>query len=96
MTSPDSLTAGLLREAGVGVCVAPDDAEAITHTLLNLFAQWQQGNVIARSTAGFLERFERGRLTARLAGVLDDAAAGGTTQVSQTNAPPVPRNQFAA
>lgn len=96
MTSPDSLTAELLREAGVGICVAPDDVDAITHALLTLFAQWQQENVVVRSAAGFLERFERGRLTARLAGVLDDAATGGSAQASQTNAPSEPRNQYAA
>jgi len=42
---PDGAAAELLREAGVGVVVAPDDVGGITAALCDLHARWQEGSL---------------------------------------------------
>jgi glycosyltransferase involved in cell wall biosynthesis len=96
MTSSDSLTAGLLDDAGVGVRVAPDDVDAIVGALDSLFARWARGERTTEPADGFLERFERGRQTARLAGVLEDALAGPTPGRAAVTPPTVVGGQRAA
>jgi glycosyltransferase involved in cell wall biosynthesis len=75
LTTPDSITAELLAEGGVGVQIAPDDVEAIATAVLDLFHSWQSGRSETKPDPSFLERFERKHLTERLAGVFEDALA---------------------
>ena len=82
LTTADSITAALLAEGGVGVQIAPDDVEGITAAVLELFRHWQSGGPETRPEPGFLQRFERRRLTERLAGVFEDALAARS--VNQT------------
>lgn len=97
MTSADSLTAGLLRDAGVGVLVAPDDVAAITGAVLDLFSQWERGTLDVRAVDGFLARFERGHLTTRLAALFDDARSHRAPAQTPTAATPtVVRSRRAA
>src|SRR5437763_4154594 len=42
---PDGAAAGLLRDAGAGVVVAPDDVEGMTHALVEMHAQWKAGTL---------------------------------------------------
>jgi glycosyltransferase involved in cell wall biosynthesis len=96
MTSTDSLTAGLLRDAGVGVLVAPDDVAAIAGAVLDLFAQWERGTLAVRPADGFLDRFERGRLTERLARALEEATTRRLVRGSRPITPAAVRDRYAA
>jgi glycosyltransferase involved in cell wall biosynthesis len=75
MTTADSLTAGLLAEAGVGMWVAPDDTDGIAAAVVELFHRWETGRGHTPPRAGFLEQFERGHLAGRLAQALEEATA---------------------
>jgi glycosyltransferase involved in cell wall biosynthesis len=99
MTPAESLTAGLIAEAGTGMRVDPDDVDGITTAVLELFRRWGDRRGESRPSASFLERFERGRLTERLAGVLEDAQAARRSARSQTPmlvTPASPRDRRAA
>ena len=43
LVPPDGAAAELIREAGAGVVVAPDDVEGIEAALGELHARWQRG-----------------------------------------------------
>jgi len=68
---PEGATADLIRNLGAGLVVPPDDPEAICEAILDLYHRYQQDKTLAR-TYSDLERFERRRLTQRLARHLDD------------------------
>lgn len=74
LTTAESITAELLADAGVGVQVAPDDTHGISSAILDLFGRWKDGRRTMEATPGFLERFERGQHTKRLAGLFDEVA----------------------
>jgi glycosyltransferase involved in cell wall biosynthesis len=42
---PDGAAAGLIRETGAGVVVAPDDVDAMTHALRDLHGRWREGTL---------------------------------------------------
>jgi glycosyltransferase involved in cell wall biosynthesis len=42
---PDGAAAGLIRDAGAGVVVAPDDVDGMAAALQNLHARWQAGTL---------------------------------------------------
>jgi glycosyltransferase involved in cell wall biosynthesis len=68
---PEGITADLLREAGTGIVVCPDDSRSLSEALLNLYLDWQQGRLPILKDPGFLESFERRCLTKQLASLLD-------------------------
>jgi hypothetical protein len=80
----------------VGVLVAPDDVAAIVGAVRDLFAQWERGTLEARPADGFLARFERGRLTERLAEVLEDATTSRLVRGPRPISPAAMRDRYAA
>ena len=63
--------------------------------VLELFHRWRSGEAETRPEASFLARFERGRLTERLAGVFEDALAAQPAKRSLSE-PQATRTQRAA
>ena len=58
---PDGVAAGLVRETGAGVIVAPDDEQGLREALLGLHARWRAG----RLEDGYLSDEQRHRLSRR-------------------------------
>jgi glycosyltransferase involved in cell wall biosynthesis len=58
---PDGAAAGLVRENGAGIVVAPDDERGIREALLGLHARWRAGHL----TDGYLSDEQRRRLSRR-------------------------------
>jgi glycosyltransferase involved in cell wall biosynthesis len=58
---PDGVAAGLVRETGAGVVVAPDDEQGLREALLGLHARWRAG----RLEDGYLSDEQRHRLSRR-------------------------------
>ncbi|HUP22009.1 MAG TPA: group 1 glycosyl transferase, partial [Thermoanaerobaculia bacterium] len=57
---PDGAAADLIREAGAGVVVAPDDVQGIRDALVGLHAQYQDGGLLSVELArGLQERLSR-------------------------------------
>jgi glycosyltransferase involved in cell wall biosynthesis len=73
LVPPHGEAAALVREFDAGVVVSPEDAEGAA-AALEAFYDGRGG--APRPAAAGLERFERRRLTAELAALLDDVAAG--------------------
>ncbi len=65
------LTADLLAESGLGTVVDPADVGGIKTALRNLYAERGQR---LRGNAGVIARFDRRRLTERLAAIFDEVA----------------------
>ena len=78
VTHPDNLAFRLVREWGAGRCAAPDDPQAIEDAIADLYGRWAAGSLgdVHGARERVLARFSRRQLTARLAEVLDQAAAG--------------------
>ena len=74
---PDGDARDLLREAGSAFLCRPDDVEAMERIVLDQVARWRAGAPAPEPDPHVLERYERRRLTAQLAGVLDAVASSG-------------------
>ena len=66
----EGATADMIRDMEAGLVVPPDDTETIKKAILDLYNQYQQGN-LATKTYDDLQKFERRTLTERLAQCLD-------------------------
>lgn len=73
LVPPEGEAAALVREFDAGVVVSPDDVDGAAAALE---AFYDGRGRAPRPAAAGLERFERRRLTAELAGLFDDVAAG--------------------
>jgi len=71
---PPGVSADLIREAGAGVVVDPQDVQGIAVQILNLYEHWKQGELSAHTDPQVVERFSRRALTGQLASVLDQVA----------------------
>jgi len=67
-----SVMARLVRDSGAGIVVPPDDAEAISNALWQLYLGSSEGKRIYKAEDQFLARYERRKLTASLARVFDE------------------------
>lgn len=81
LVEADGNSAGLLRELGTGIIVAPNDPAAIQAALADLVARPRSEPKVTDITVPPLNRFDRRRLTAELATVLS-AAVDGTRETS--------------
>jgi glycosyltransferase involved in cell wall biosynthesis len=68
------ITAELMTESGLGVVVDPADQAGITNALRRLYAERGRPR---RGDPEVIARFDRRRLTERLAAILDDAVSRG-------------------
>lgn len=71
--TPEGVAADLVREAGTGVVVPPEDPVAIRRALLDLHARWQEERMPGLTDPAFPLRFERRALTERLADLFEAA-----------------------
>jgi glycosyltransferase involved in cell wall biosynthesis len=69
--APEGITADLVREAGTGIVVGPDDAGGIASAFADLFSRWKQRRLPTLRDPAFPARFERRALTLRLAGMYE-------------------------
>jgi len=72
---PPGPAADLIREAQAGVIVPPDDVEAISAAILELYDKWKRGDLRFKPRMDIISRFERRRLTGLLAELLDTISA---------------------
>jgi glycosyltransferase involved in cell wall biosynthesis len=70
---PTGATEDLLQEAGEGIIVRPDRGEDIASAICELHARWKSGELRPTSSGAALGRYERRKLTADLAHLLDEA-----------------------
>jgi glycosyltransferase involved in cell wall biosynthesis len=72
---PDGAAAGLIRDAGAGVVVAPDDVDGMAAALQNLHARWQAGTLEgAPLSEEWRERVSRRARVEELARLLEGLA----------------------
>jgi glycosyltransferase involved in cell wall biosynthesis len=69
--APPGPAASLIQEAQAGSVVDPDDVDAIAAALLDYYLRWEQGGLRLESRDEVIERYDRRRLTSRLANLLD-------------------------
>jgi glycosyltransferase involved in cell wall biosynthesis len=72
LSAPGTVTE-LLTASGLGTVIAPDDVAGMKQALATCYATRHDPR---RGDAAFIERFDRRRLTARLASIFDDLEAG--------------------
>jgi hypothetical protein len=75
LVDPGGNTDTLLRAAGVGHCVAPDDAKGLEQALRDVFALKGAAPRRVDPSAAPLADFNRDLLVAKLAQVLDEVVA---------------------
>jgi glycosyltransferase involved in cell wall biosynthesis len=84
---PPGVSADLIREAGAGVVVDPQDVQGIAAQILNLYERWKKGTLNVQSDPQVVERFSRRSLTSQLADVLDHVARrqaqGGLREIGE-------------
>jgi glycosyltransferase involved in cell wall biosynthesis len=68
----DSAAADLIRETKTGKVVSPDDVTAIKAALLDLYKDWQSGNLHIQPAKDVIELYERRNLTRALANIFDN------------------------
>jgi glycosyltransferase involved in cell wall biosynthesis len=71
---PPGVSADLIREAGAGVVIDPQDVHGIAAQIFNLYERWKKGALNVKSDPRVVERFSRRSLTSQLAEVLDHVA----------------------
>jgi glycosyltransferase involved in cell wall biosynthesis len=71
---PPGVSADLIREAGAGVVIDPQDVPGIAAQIFNLYERWKKGALNVKSDPRVVERFSRRSLTGQLAEVLDRVA----------------------
>jgi glycosyltransferase involved in cell wall biosynthesis len=76
--APEGITADLVREAGTGVVVSPEDVPAIGEAIRDLFLRWREGTLPSLKDPDFPARFERRALTARLVEMYGQVLASPT------------------
>ncbi|UCF78186.1 MAG: glycosyltransferase, partial [Candidatus Eiseniibacteriota bacterium] len=73
---PDGAAAGVIMETNSGIVVRNDSVDDIARGILELYEMHRDGTLDQRFRSTNFERYERKRLTSRLAEVLTEAAAG--------------------
>lgn len=71
----DSEAAQVVREAGAGVVVPPDDEAAIRAAILDLYQAWREQRPCIHANMDVVKSFERRRLTEKLARVFESAVS---------------------
>jgi hypothetical protein len=71
---PDGDARDLLVEAGIASVCRPDDSDAMERIVIEQVERWRAGAPVPEPDPHVLERYERRRLTAQLADVLDEVA----------------------
>jgi glycosyltransferase involved in cell wall biosynthesis len=66
------VAADLIRNAGAGMIVPPDDVPQISQQLVSLYQLWQDGRLSIDPDQEFIQTFERRRLTGQLANIFND------------------------
>src|SRR5436853_3976613 len=67
---PDGAAAGLIRDTGAGVVVAPEDVDGIREALVDLHARWRAGGLDSEPLSDeWREQLSRGRRVEQLAGL---------------------------
>jgi len=75
LVPPDGAAAALIREAGAGVVVAPEDVEGIKAALQDLHKRWQDGKLDAPPLSEeWRHRVSRRTRIEELAGLLERLA----------------------
>jgi glycosyltransferase involved in cell wall biosynthesis len=86
---PDGDARDLLAEAGSAYLCRPDDVEAMQRIVVDQVARWASGTHAPEPDPQVVERYERRRLTAHLASVLDAVSADDASDRSESLAGPV-------
>jgi hypothetical protein len=81
---PDGDARDLLAEAGTASLCRPDDVDAIERIVVEQVARWASGVQPPEPDPLVLERYERRRLTAQLASVLDAVSADDASDRSES------------
>jgi glycosyltransferase involved in cell wall biosynthesis len=75
LVPPDGAAAKLIRDAGAGIVVAPDDVEGITAALRDLHASWREGRLdYTRLSPEWRDRVSRRARVRELAQLLERLA----------------------
>jgi hypothetical protein len=69
------MTRRLIEEAQGGWVLDPEDEAGLRETLRRAHADWSHGRALPRPRPEVVERFDRARLTARLAELLERTCA---------------------
>jgi glycosyltransferase involved in cell wall biosynthesis len=85
---PDGDARDLLAEAGSAYLCRPDDVEAMQRIVVDQVARWASGTHAPEPDPQVVERYERRRLTAHLASVLDAVSADDASDRSESLAGP--------
>jgi glycosyltransferase involved in cell wall biosynthesis len=72
LVPPKGVAASLVRDAQAGVVVEPEDAQQIADQIAILYERWQRGELESANNQEVIARYDRRRLTAILAEILDD------------------------
>jgi glycosyltransferase involved in cell wall biosynthesis len=78
--APPGAAADLIREAGAGLVVDPDDLGAIRRAIADLYERYAAGRLSYAPSQTVLRRFERKRLTGDLAGLFDRLSADASVK----------------
>jgi glycosyltransferase involved in cell wall biosynthesis len=68
---PPGVAADLLEESHAGIIVDPHDVKAITEQIVNLYGKWENDDLNVASDQSVINRYDRRRLTGKLADALD-------------------------
>ncbi len=68
LSSHDTAAAQIIQQSQAGYLADPNDATAIANCLADLFKRWEEGNLVAETSA--IEQYSRYHLTEQLAQVL--------------------------
>jgi glycosyltransferase involved in cell wall biosynthesis len=77
---PEGIAADLVREAGTGMVVHPENVGAICQALLDLHVRWREDRLPTLRDPALPMRFERRHLTERLAALFNTVLAESTTE----------------
>lgn len=69
--APDGAAARLINHANAGLVVNPEDVQAISSALTDLYLRWKRGELVSKSIASVVEKYDRRILTSILAKQLD-------------------------
>lgn len=73
ITEKDSIVANLLWDARVGYIVEPEDVSGIQKAIIELYRKWEMKSLVTEPNWSLIEKFDRRKLTARLANIFDQA-----------------------
>jgi len=76
---PPGVAADLVREAQAGVVVEPEDTQAIADQTAILYQQWRRSTLTIASNQEVIAHYDRRRLTADLAAILDRYSLAGSS-----------------